>query len=114
MSYTNNPPKEGELYKVIKIGRHTFELRFGYYAEFERASCEPVVIYPDLLKQKLYTEDGRRIVTAIQDPCRCYEVQGRTERDECCNDCLHYILEGDDIGICNHPEMLIPNGEADT
>lgn len=44
MSATNGPPKEGDLYKTIKIDRFTFELRFGYYADYERKTGEPVVV----------------------------------------------------------------------
>ena len=105
MNRTNAPPREGDLYKAITIGKYTFELRFGYYAEFERASGEPVVIYPDLIERKFYTEDGRRLVTAIQDPCPYYEVSDERVRDECCNDCRHYTSEEEGIGICNHCAM---------
>lgn len=93
-------PKEGELYKVVTIGDHTFELRFGFYEDFERKGGEPVVIYPDLAKNKVYTKEGRRIVTAIQDPCSYYRVSGHRARDECCNDCDYYVISGDEIGIC--------------
>lgn len=105
MNRTNAPPREGDLYKVITISGYTFELRFGYYAEFERDSGEPVVIYPDLIERNCYTEDGRRLVTAIQDPCSYYEVPNETARDECCNDCRHYTSEEGEIGICNHRGM---------
>ena len=103
MSAINAPPKEGDIYKVIKIDEHTFELRFGFYADFERESGEPVVIYPDLVNNRYYTSDGKRIVTAIQDPCNRYRVSSHTPRDECCNDCDHYKTSGDDIGLCTHP-----------
>ncbi len=100
MSATNGPPKEGDLYKTIKIDRFTFELRFGYYADYERKTGEPVVVYPDLNEQKLYTQDGRRLVTAIQDPCDYYEAANPMVLGDCCCDCIHYRHPGDDIGIC--------------
>ncbi len=100
MSGINIPPREGELYRVIEIGGHRFELRFGYYEDFERESGEPVVIYPDLSEQMLYDGDGKRIVTAIQDPCRHYSVPEEKAREECCCDCQYYRYCGDDIGIC--------------
>lgn len=100
MPASNAPPKEGGLYKVIQIEEHTFELRFGFYAEFERETSEPVVIYPDLAENRLYTADGRRIVTAIQDPCSSYTVSTPKAKDMCCNDCDHYVRSGEEIGIC--------------
>ena len=96
-----SPPKEGELYKVVEVGGHKFELRFGYYAEFERERGEPVVVYPDLTEYKLYTEAGQMLVTAIQDPCPYYKVPEEKARDECCCDCEFYQFSGDDIGICS-------------
>ena len=29
---------EGDLYKIVNLGGRTFELRFGYYEEYERES----------------------------------------------------------------------------
>ena len=109
--HRNAPPKEGDLYKRIEIDGHVFELRFGYYEEFERESGEPVVIYPDLTAQALYTKDGRRLVTAIQDPCEHYIVPEGRARDECCNDCRYYVTGGDDIGICSHRSMRRDRGD---
>lgn len=45
MPNTNVLPKEGDIYKVVKIDGHVFELRFGFYEEFEREKGEPVVVY---------------------------------------------------------------------
>lgn len=100
MSSINSPPREGDLYRVIEIGGHRFELRFGFYEEFEREFGEPVVIYPDLAEVKLYDEGGKRIVTAIQNPCSHYKVPENKSRDECCCDCEYYRYYGDDIGTC--------------
>ena len=100
MPMSNTIHKEGDLYKVIKVGGHTFELRFGYYADFERNSGVPVVIYPDLAEQKRYSTDGQMLVTAVQDPCRYYEPVDHDQKEECCCDCRHYLSPGDDIAIC--------------
>ncbi len=94
------PPKEGDLYKRITIGQHTFELRYGYYTESDRAFGEPAVIFPELSEEKLYNEVGYRIVTAVQDPCEFYEASGRKTKDESCIGCIHYSPPSDDIGIC--------------
>ncbi len=96
----NAPQKEGDLYKRINIGQHIFELRYGYYTESDRAFGEPAVIFPELSETKLYTEDGYRIVTAVQDPCEFYKASGSKTNDESCIGCIHYSPPGDDIGIC--------------
>lgn len=99
-----SPPKEGELYKKLTVGGHCFELKYGFYADFERESGEPVVIYPDLITCKLYAQDGNMLVTAIQEPCRYYKVYEEQMRNEWCCDCEYYMYSGDDIGICSCPE----------
>ncbi|MBQ8184988.1 MAG: hypothetical protein IJ036_04290 [Lachnospiraceae bacterium] len=101
------PPKEGDIYKTVTVGQYTFELCYGYYEEFERDSGEPVVIYPDLREQKIYTQNGQPIVTAIQDPCVHYEVPQQKSRDECCNDCVHFEDPEDEIGICKCPHNQV-------
>ncbi len=93
-------PKDGELYKRIRIGPHTFELRYGYYTESDRAFGEPAVIFPELSETRLYLEDGSRIVTAVQDPCEFYTASDPKIKEDCCIGCIHYSPPGDDIGIC--------------
>ena len=100
----NAHPKEGDIYKIVKIDGYTFELRFGYYADFERETSEPVLLYPDLSEHKLYTNEGRQLVTAIQEPCVHYIGAGRRSGDECCCDCRYYIYPGEEIGICSYEE----------
>ncbi len=100
VNMVNAPPKEGELYKRIQIGNHVFELKYGYYTESDRILGEPVVLYPDLKRQLLHDHNGKRIVTAIQDPCRHYLSSAGKASEECCCDCEHYRYCGDDIGIC--------------
>ncbi len=97
MVKSNAPPKEGDLYKRINIGQHTFELRYGYYTESDRAFGEPAVIFPEL---SVYTEEGYRIVTAVQEVCEFYKTSGRKAKDESCVGCIYYSPPGDDIGIC--------------
>ncbi len=100
MDKTNAHPKDGEIYKRIYIGEHTFELRYGYYTDSDREFGEPVVIFPELAKTKLYTDSGLRIVTAVQDPCSFYEASNQKAKEESCIDCIHYYPPCDDIGIC--------------
>ena len=92
-------PCEGDLYRTITIDEHKFELRYGYYAEFERGG-DPVVIYPNLLKERLYTKEGKMLVSAVQDPCKHYGVPHGREKNDCCGDCIYYSEPRDEIGIC--------------
>lgn len=95
----NSPPKEGDIYKTIRIDEYVFELKYGYYEDFERDMGEPVVIYPDL-SDPLYAKEGFMIVTAVQESCEFYEVSFDKTKDGYCVDCIHYSAPDDDIGIC--------------
>ena len=81
-------------------GGHRFSLRYGYYEDFERNRGEPVVIYPDLLGAPMYSTDGFRLVTAIQDVCDSFEARGAVEEDACCCDCRFYRNSRSCIDIC--------------
>ncbi len=93
-------PKDGDLYKKITIGQHTFELIYGYYTDADRAFGEPAVIFPELSETKLYAEDGSRIVTAVQDPCGFYKASDLKTKEKSCIGCMHYAPPGEDMGIC--------------
>ena len=90
-------PREGDLYKTVTVGEVTFELRYGYYAEIDRKS-EPDVIYPDLVRVPVYTEEGRPLATMMQDPCESFK--GKKTEDTCCGDCSYFQRCEDLIGIC--------------
>ena len=94
---------EGMLYKTLAVFDRVFEIRYGYYEEFERDSknCEPVPIYPDFRREPLYTKDGRMFVTKFQEIC----AYGSSRfKDGCCADCPHYIQGEEMIGVCNCAE----------
>lgn len=95
-------PKEGELYKRIAVFGETFEIRYGYYEEFERYYNEPMPIYPDFLKSPMYTPSGKPFVTQMQDACRHYS--GREQSDRDCGDCSHYIHGEEFLGLCGCKE----------
>lgn len=102
-----NIPNEGDLHSVVSVGGYTFELRYGYYDERERAGGEPFVLYPDLQTKPLYTEEGYRIVSAIQSVCEHYAVPDGKERENCCYTCVHYPNRTGDIGICKCERMRL-------
>lgn len=92
-------PREGDLYKQISIAGHTFELRYGYYEEHERALCPPVVVFPDLLSKTVYCPEGFPLVTQIQDTCKYYSNTSHFP-ENWCGDCTYFFGEHPEIGIC--------------
>ncbi len=94
--------KEGELYKIVHTFGRTFELRYGYYEKCDRQSglCEPVVIYPDFLKEPLYTDEGYLFVTMIQDACQSYKGKAKRSPDTTCAECENFKHGEEWFGIC--------------
>lgn len=91
-------PKEGDVHEVVRIGGHSFTIRYGYYCETER-STEPIPIYPCFITTPYYTEEGYPLVTRIQDACEFYHVTEATG-DGWCADCSHCHGVHHEIGIC--------------
>ena len=96
-------PREGDLYKRITVAGHSFELRYGYYEEHERALWPPVVIFPDLSASSVYSAEGFLLVTQIQDACEHYLNPGDLP-ENWCGDCLYYQSEHPEIGVCQCPQ----------
>ena len=95
-----NHIRDGDIYKVITLHGKTFEIRYGYYEEFEKEFGEPIPIYPDFLKFPSYTDNGSPFVTQMQDICQHGESRFR---EGFCADCQYYQHGDDMIGICTHP-----------
>ena len=92
-------PMEGDVYRTVSLHGKTFELKYGYYEEYERESRfgEPIPIYPDFLAAPEYTDEGRPFVTQMQSLC---EYGESSYTDGVCADCLHFEQGEDLIGIC--------------
>ena len=105
LSQQKNIPKEGNLYKVITTFGKTFELKYGYYEECDRQSplCRPVVIYPDFIKEPVYTDSGEPFVTMVQDACKSYMGETKRTPDTTCCECKYFQSGEDWIGICTCP-----------
>ncbi len=95
-----NVRKEGDLYMTVSCYGHSLELRYGYYEESDRINGEPVVLYPDLKNNPVYTEKGYPLVTAIQIPCKFYEATDSSAPEDCCSDCIFYGDSRNEIDIC--------------
>lgn len=93
-------PKEGDLYKVITTHGKTFEIRYGYYEEIDRYSKynDPIEIYPNFVKNPVYTDDGIPFATAMQDACKHFK--GEKDADSTCYQCSYYEKCEELLGIC--------------
>ena len=91
-----NKIRDGDPYKTIRIGDKVFDIRYGYYEEFEREHNEPVPIYPDFIKEPAYL-DGYPLVTAMQDVCEHFDGD---DADIGCLVCKYYERCEDLIGKC--------------
>jgi hypothetical protein len=97
------PPTEGALYKTVEIEGKRFSLYYGYYEECDRENpfCDPIPIYPDFLKDPIYTNEGYPFATDMQDACEHY---GGHSPEEGCYSCRHYKKCEEFFGICLSPE----------
>ena len=97
------PPIEGTLYKRIEIEGETFSLYYGYYEDCDRENplCDPVPIYPDFLKEPIYTAKGYPFATDMQDACAFY---GGAHPEDGCYGCSYYKKCEEFFGICQRPE----------
>ena len=93
-----NQIRDGDLYRVIHAFGRTFEIRYGYYEDFEKSTGEPIPIYPNFAEEPAYTEDGRPFVTAMQDQCPF--ARRKTKGFGFCNDCVYFDSGTDLIGTC--------------
>lgn len=108
--------REGDLCKIIEIGGRRFEIRYGYYdAELERPYNAPMPIYPDFLKDPMYTTDGYAFVTGDQDICNHFNPKPRISDEGWCNDCTLFEKHEEFIGICKCQKRRIkPTSENNT
>lgn len=96
-----NDIRDGDVYKIIRVEDMTFEIKYGYYEEYERGRSEPVPIYPCFLSEPAYTDGGAPLVTAMQEACPGFEGE---DRELGCFGCRHFSEWEDLIGICESPE----------
>lgn len=99
MNKAKIPVREGDIYEVLSVDGRTFEIRYGYYEDFERDGSAPIPFYPDLEKSPVYGESSKYIVTFMQEPCIYYEP--RVENAEpYCGCCKHYPNNKQMINAC--------------
>ncbi len=100
---------EGELYKIINLYGRVFEIKYGYYEECDRQNpiVRPMPIYPDFVKEPIFTQEGFRFTTKMQDVCQYYK--GKDIVDKGCAECEHYRHGAELIGICGCKENMKDN-----
>ncbi len=100
--------REGDLYEVIEVYGHRFEILYGYYEEFERDRMEPIPIYPLFNEKPMYSPDGFPLATKMQEPCKRYNLRDPNIDNDRCADCIHFERDKNDIiGICKCKERKI-------
>ena len=107
-------PKEGEVYKVVNTFGKTFEIRYGYYEECDRHSPlaeSPVPMYPDFIKEPVYTDEGTPFVTMMQDACVSYRGESKKTPDTTCAECKYFQRGEDWFGICKCSENKVRKNE---
>ncbi len=92
--------KEGELYQSLEIAGTTFHIYYGYYSESERSRWGPAPIYPDFLREPQFSAQGEPYTRADQDICCHYRPKSSVSGENWCNDCQHFQLHADIIGLC--------------
>ena len=101
-------PREGDIHEVARVGGHSYTIRYGYYAEEERHTADPIPIYPCFITEPHYTQEGHPLVTRIQDACEHY-TSVEENGDEWCADCIHCVSAHKEIGICQCPHRKLDN-----
>ncbi len=103
--------REGDIYMVISVRDKSFEIKYGYYEDFERECQEPIPIFPDLAKCPVYTECGYKIVTQVQMPCEYFKLKSEQFSEEWCGSCKHFEDEHSMISVCTCQRNNINNEE---
>ena len=92
--------REDDIYEVLSADGGTFEIRYGYYEDFERDGSEPIPIYPDLTKTVIFGASGKRIVTHMQEPCSYFRPVSDDGAEQCCGCCQFYPNNMQMVNAC--------------
>lgn len=91
--------QEGDIYELLLVDGRLFEIRYGYYEEYERNGAEPIPIFPDLGEVPVYGSSGKRIVTFMQEPCPHFKPQS-DDTELCCGCCRFYPKNRQMMDVC--------------
>ncbi len=108
MCAVKNCIRDGELFEIVELYGHRFEIRYGYYEEYERKNQEPIPIYPLFKENPVYSHDGYPLATKMQIPCKAYQLKSDDVDNERCADCIHFHSEGENIiGLCKRKKETV-------
>ncbi len=103
--------REGDLYEVIEFCGKRYEIRYGYYEDYERDRIEPVPIYPLFNENPEYSPGGYLIATRMQLPCQEYQLRDKNINNEECADCIYFECgENSKFGLCRCEKRRIRIG----
>lgn len=92
---------EGELYEIIEIEGHRFEIICGYNTNQDKITGFVMPIYPDFLKEPKYTKLGYPLASCSQNICEYYKRLPECDNEGSCIDCYHFEREPMKmIGVC--------------
>ena len=95
-------PREGDVYAEVELFEKRFQLKYGYYDERDRAG-PPDVIYPDFIKEPVYTSAGEPLATMMQDACPHYLGDTQKKEDAACGECSFFERGPEWFGRCRSP-----------
>ncbi len=96
---------DGEVYEILEVAGHKFEIRCGYHTTLDEKAGVALPIYPDFILEPKYTNTGQPLVTCMQNSCIYYDVVPESDIELKCIDCKYFINEDRKaIGICTCEE----------
>jgi len=92
---------EGEIYEVVEIEGHRFEIVCGYNGKQDKKAGIALPMYPNFKKTPKYTKEGYQLATCLQDGCKYYEPIPDGDNEKDCIDCKYFESKNRSvIGIC--------------
>ena len=104
------PPHEGDIYKVLTVGGKEYVLRYGYYSEADREEGILIPLLPDFYASPEYTPEGYALATRVQDACPHYRSKNGKSGENWCADCIYYPSTTDEIAVCQSENTRKPKG----
>ena len=92
--------KAGDLYKVITVAGHDFEIRYMDCGEFDSDQKGKMIPdFPYFDEKMEYTDDGFPFTNKLNDDCRWYKSKA-PKPDGTCSDCIYFKDAVEEIGVC--------------
>ena len=102
--------KDGELYEILCVGGHRFEIYCGYLSKHDAKMKVAVPLYPNFTKEPKYDPNGYRLTSCGTDPCRYADLMPTSSEYSTCLNCRHFDRISDPpefIGICKNEKRRL-------